>query len=83
MTKVTLNSGSFQYEEGAVKSNGDLSVDGKTINNINGQVEGLGSFDAYRSGEDLQYNLHPTSIDKGAQLAEAVAAVVAAVVAKL
>lgn len=82
-TKVTLNSGSFSYEEGTVKVNGNLSVDGKTINNINGKVEDLGSFDAYLSGEGLAFNLRPVSIDKGAELAEAVQAAVAAVEAKL
>lgn len=83
MTKITLNSGSFQYEEGTVKVNGSLTVNEKKIQNINGQVDALGSFDAYKGGENLQFNLHPVSIDKGASLAEAVQAAVAAVEAKL
>lgn len=83
MTKVTLNSGSFQYEEGTVKVSGSLTVNEKKIQNINGQVDTLGSFDAYKGGENLQFNLHPVSIDKAAALAEAVQAAVAAVEAKL
>ena len=83
MTKITLNSGSFQYEEGTVKVNGSLTVNEKKIQNINGQVDTLGSFDAFKNGEDLKFNLHPVSIDKGAALVEAVQAAVAAVEAKL
>jgi len=83
MVKVTLNSGSFQYEEGTVKVNGSLTVNEKKIQNINGQVDTLGSFDAFKNGEDLKFNLHPISIDKAADLAEAVQAAVAAVEGQL
>ena len=83
MTKITLNSGSFQYEEGTVKVNGSLTVNEKKIQNINGQVDTLGSFDAFKNGEDLKFNLHPVSIDKGAALVEAVQAAVAAVEGQL
>jgi hypothetical protein len=83
MVKVTLNSGSFQYEEGTVKVNGSLTVNEKKIQNINGQVDTLGSFDAFKNGEDLKFNLHPVSIDKGASLVEAVQAAVAAVEGQL
>ena len=83
MTKVTLNSGTFQYEEGEIKVNGSLTVNEKTIQNINGQVDTLGSFDAYKGGENLQFNLHPVSIDKAAALVEAVQAAVAAVEGQL
>ncbi len=83
MTKITLNSGSFQYEEGTVKVNGSLTVNEKKIQNINGQVDTLGSFDAFKNGEDLKFNLHPVSIDKAATLAEAVQAAVAAVEGQL
>ena len=82
-TKVTLNSGTFQYEEGEIKVHGTLSLDGKNIISINGQVDTLGSFDARKGGENLQFTLHPVSIDKGASLVEAVQAAVAAVEAKL
>ena len=83
MVKVTLNSGSFQYEEGTVKVNGSLTVNEKKIQNINGQVDTLGSFDAFKNGEDLKFNLHPVSIDKAASLVEAVQAAVAAVEGQL
>ena len=82
-TKVTLNSGSFQYEEGEIKVHGTLSLDGKNIISINGQVDTLGSFEARKGGENLQFTLHPTSIDKASALVEAVQAAVAAVEAKL
>lgn len=82
-TKVTLNSGTFQYEEGEIKVHGTLSLDGKNIISINGQVDTLGSFDARKGGENLKFNLHPVSIDKAAALVEAVQAAVAAVEAKL
>ena len=83
MTKVTLNSDTFQYEEGTVKVNGSLTVNEKKIQNINGKVDTLGSFDAYKGGENLQFNLHPVSIDKAAALVEAVQAAVAAVEGQL
>lgn len=83
MVKVTLNSGSFQYEEGTVKVNGSLTVNEKKIQNINGQADTLGSFDARKGGENLQFTLHPVSIDKGASLVEAVQAAVAAVEGQL
>ena len=83
MVKVTLNSGSFQYEEGTVKVNGSLTVNEKKIQNINGQVDTLGSFDAFKNGDDLKFNLHPVSIDKAAALAEAVQAAVVAVEGQL
>ena len=86
-TIVTLNAGNFQYEAEAVKVSGNLNVNGKDINNINGQVVdgelALGSFDAWKNGEDLQFNLHPSSIAVAGQMAEAVGAAVEAVKAKL
>ena len=84
---VTLNAGSFAYENETIKVTGNLNVDGKNINNINGQVMSgelsLGSFDAWKNGEDLQFNLHPTSIAVASQMAEAVGAAVEAVKGKL
>ena len=82
-TVITLNQGTFSYENEAVKVSGNLTVDGKIINNINGQVMSgelsLGSFDAWKNGETLQFNLHPVSISQAAALATAVEAAVEAV----
>ena len=39
----------------------------------------LGSFDAWKNGETLQFNLHPVSISQAAALATAVEAAVEAV----
>ena len=87
-TIVKLNSGSFSYEDKTAKVNGNLNInDSNAINNINGQVKSgelsIGSFDAYRNGEALSYNLHPTTISVAAQLATIVEACVAAVEAQL
>ena len=86
-TKITLNSGNFSYEDGATKVTGNLNVNDKVINNINGQVMSgelsLGSFDAFKNGENLQFNLHPVSIGQAGALATAVEAAVEAVIAKL
>ena len=87
-TNVKLNSGTFSYEDKATKVTGNLAInDGNAIQNINGQVVSgelnIGSFDAYRNGENLSFNLHPTSISVAAQLATIVEACVAAVEAEL
>ena len=86
-TKITLNQGSFSFEDGAVKVTGNLNVNEKVINNINGQVMSgelsLGSFDAFRNGENLSFNLHPVSIEVAGDLATAVKLGVEAVQAKL
>ena len=84
---VTLNAGNFAYENEGVKVSGNLNVNGKEINNINGQVMSgelsLGSFDAWKNGETLSFNLHPVSIEVGGELAEAVKGAVVAVEGKL
>ena len=84
---VTLNAGIFQYEAEAVKVTGNLNVDGKTINNINGQVldgdVNIGSFDAYRNGESLQFNVHFSDPSVATVLTGAVQSAVEAVKAKL
>lgn len=66
-----------------------FTADGKTYDiNLKGEkrkhVDDLeAAFDAYLSGEGLAFNLRPMSIDKGASLAEAVQAAVAAVEGQL
>lgn len=87
-TNVKLNSGSFSYEDKTAFVNGGLSInDTNAIQNINGQVRSgelsIGSFDAYRNGDNLSYNLHPTSISVAAQLATIVEACVTAVEAQI
>lgn len=73
-------SGNFEYQEmrGAFNCTGD-----KTIQNINGTKEGVGSFDAYNMGSELNYNLHPTSLDKVSELATIVSNVVEAIKSEL
>lgn len=88
MTKITLNSGTFSHEEGAVKVDGTLSVtENKAINNINGNVTSdgtvLGCFDAWGGGDNLQLHLHPANVSQAAALAETVQVVIAAVEASL
>lgn len=86
-TIVTLNSGSFSFENAAIKVVGGLNVNDKAISNISGQVSDgdtqLGSFDAYRNGENLQFNLHPITIGVAASLAAAVGDAVAGVEAEI
>lgn len=63
---ATSWNGQFNYEG----CTGSFNADGnKTLQNINGNKEGIGSFDAYKMGDTFQYNLHPTSLDKSAGLA--------------
>lgn len=82
-TTIILNRGRYSYEDGDIKVNGDLSINGTTIQNINGQAGNLGSFDAYESGEGLEYNIHFTDPSKAANLLSAVQSAVQAVEEKL
>ena len=57
--------GQFNYE-GCI---GTFNADGnKTLQNINGNKEGIGSFDAYKMGDGWQYNPHFSDITKAADL---------------
>ena len=82
-TTITLNRGRYSYEDGDIKVNGDLSINGTAIQNINGPVNGLGSFDAYESGDGLEYNIHFTDPSTAATLLSAVQNAVQAVEEKL
>lgn len=62
---ATSYNGTFAFD-GCI---GNFNADGnKTLNSINGNKEGIGSFDAYRMGEGWQYNPHFTDITKAADL---------------
>lgn len=69
--------GRFAYE-GAT---GNFNCNGqKKIQNISGNKDGIGSFDAYRMGaEDFSYNLHPASLEQAGALATIAGGSVAAV----
>lgn len=86
-TVITLNAGNFAYENEAVKVTGNLNVNEKVLNNINGQVMdgelNIGSFDAWRNGDQLSFNVHFNDPAVGAALTAAVSAAVEAVQAKL
>lgn len=74
--EATSYSGNFEYQgmTGAFNCSGE-----KKLQNINGVKEGIGSFDAFNMGENLNYNLHPTSLNKVSELATLVGAAVEAV----
>lgn len=56
----------------------------KRIVNINGNREGVGSFDAYRMGDNqFNYNFHLTDISKAAELATWAAGIVAGIQSEL
>ena len=84
---INLNNGPFSTQDGKVKVQGNLNVNEGKINNINGQVangeDNLGSFDAWRNGESLSFNLHPVNIKTAGALATAVSNSVDAVEAEL
>ena len=87
-TKVTLNQGSYSYEDAAIKVTGNVTLnDKKEIQNINGQVVNgelnIGSFDAFRNGENLQFNVHFSDPAVADTLTGAVSAAVDAVKAEL
>lgn len=58
--------GQFNYEG----CTGNFNADGnKTLQNINGNKEGIGSFDAYKMGEtEWSHNLHFSDLTKAADL---------------
>ena len=84
---INLNNGPFSTQDGKVKVQGNLNVNEGKINNINGQVangeDNLGSFDAWRNGESLSFNLHPVNIKTAGALATAVENSVEAVEGRL
>lgn len=74
---ATNYTGRFAYEG----TTGNFNCDGsKKIQNISGNKENVGSFDAYRMGmEEFSYNLHPASLDQAGALATIAGGAVAAV----
>lgn len=85
--QINLNNGPFNTQDGTVKVQGNLVVNEGAIQNINGQVangdNNLGSFDAWRNGDNLSFNLHPVDIKTAGTLATAVSNSVEAVEGQL
>jgi len=84
MIELTLNSGSFRYEESTIKVSGGLVITSeKAINNVNAQVfnsdVNIGSFDAYKINDGLQYNLHFSDPTTATILINAVSASISAI----
>lgn len=73
--------GQFNYQ-GAT---GSFSADGqKILNNINGQKDGVGSFDANRwDGQNWNYNPHFSDPTKAAELVDLMTGAIAAIQAEL
>ena len=64
---ATNYQGSFSFDGGSGSFNADTN---KALQNISGNKDGVGSFDAYRMGaEDFSYNLHPASLEQAGALA--------------
>lgn len=82
ITHLSASGWNGSYTHGDIS--GSFSTDGsRTLININGVSESLGSFDAYWTGSALSYNLHPKSLDEAGQLSELVSVAVAEVIAAL
>lgn len=66
---TTLNATSWngQYEYDGCVGSFDANSD-KVIQNINGNKEGLGSFDANRFGDTFNYNPHFSDLSKAGEL---------------
>ncbi len=72
--------GQFNYE-GCI---GTFNADGnKAIQDINGNKEGIGSFDAHKMGDGWQYNPHFSDITKAADLIAIMTDTISAVEAEL
>lgn len=76
ITELKANSYSGRYEYSGMT--GSFSATGeKTLQNVNGNKEGVGSFDAYSMGaENFSYNLHPTSLETADTLAALVGEII-------
>lgn len=78
ITQLSASSWNGAYTHGDIK--GSFSADGsRTLVNINGVSDSLGSFDAYWNGSALSYNLHPKDLDSAPELATLVEGAVAGV----
>lgn len=72
--------GQFNYEG----CTGNFNADGnKTIQNINGNKEGYGSFEVSKMGDTYQYNPHFSDITKAADLIALMTGAISAVEAEL
>lgn len=79
---ITASNYRGSFDTGSVS--GNFQTDGeKNIVNIDGVAKDLGSFDAYRGGEELSFTFRPETIDKGAALVEAAKKAVDSVKAEL
>lgn len=77
---ATGYNGQFTYEG----ASGSFNTDGqKNLANINGNKEGVGSFDAYRMGDAWQYNPHFSDITKATELVTLMTGAITAVQAEL
>lgn len=81
---ISLNANSYTGQFSYNGASGNFNTDSqKNLNSINGTKEGVGSFDAYGMGEQMNYNLHPTSLEKASELAILAGEAVDAVQAEL
>lgn len=73
--KASNYTGRFEYSgmTGSFNASGE-----RTLQNVNGNKEGVGSFDAYSMGENFNYNLRPTNLETADTLATLVGEVIEA-----
>ena len=78
ITELNATNWAGKFAEGAFNANQQ-----KKIMNIHGEKEDIGSFEAYRSGDQMNYDLHFSDPSKAAELASWASGIVEGIQAEL